>query len=82
MAKTQEELQAVADAVQDRLSGVGKPKLYENITDKDERIHKLEGEVKELTEKFNLMEKTWRNLAKQTVGKEEAEKMGKDIQNG
>ena len=79
MAKTHEELQAVADAVQDRLSGVGKPKLHEHVTDKDERIHKLEGEVKELTEKFQIMEKTWRNLAKETVGKEEAEKMAKEI---
>lgn len=80
MSDRDEKLQKIADEVQDRLSGIKKdPNLHADESDKDERIRLLEGEVKGLNEKFNEMEKTWRKLAKETVGKQETDKMSKGL---
>ena len=75
--------QAVADAVQARLSGTDKKaKLYEEIADKDERIQKLAGEVSYWKEKFDLTWSAWHRLALETKGVEEAKKMADALKGG
>ncbi len=82
MSKTQQELQGIVDKIQDKLSGIDKAKLHEGVSDKDERIRKLEGEVQELTEKYKLLEAQWKKQQHDTVGAQETKNMGKQLLKG
>lgn len=77
---TTQDHQKIADTIQNKLSGVDKkPKLYEDVDNPEERMKLLESEVKSWHEKFVAMEKTWHTLANATVGKDEADKLSKEL---
>lgn len=83
VGKVKDKCQEIADKVQAKLAGWDKEiDLHQEIGDKNERIKKLEDEVKYWKEKFDAMWSTWQRLAVQTIGKEEADKMAEQMKAG
>ncbi len=79
----EEKCQEVVKKIQAKLAGWDKEiDLHKEIENKDERIAKLESEVKAWKEKFDAMWSAWHTLAINTVGKEEAAKMAEGLKNG
>lgn len=83
MENIKDKCDEIVKGIQARLSGWDKgAQLHEQIKDKDERIGKLTGEVLYWKSKFDQMWQTWHQLAVETKGKAEADKMAEGIKAG